>query len=758
MCRGARPRRENVGDRMARLWRAWMASIAAGALAVTGVAGTAAAADEPFTVEVVGALSLPADDGVHDTAEIRVTAEAAATVEIVLLDDGGAVVRSLAPVASLVDAEGDGTHSVVSTVDVDGLVAGDYTVRVRQAGDPDVATTVPLTVAADAGAGLNLAGSAPNVFPHADGYRDSVTFTASVVDPAPGSVPVTGTVAITSGATVVKSWSLSTSIEQTFTWDGRSGGVVVEGDYTVTATGTTADGVEVSDSVGVSVRRTTLQSVSVTSDGGVAPAKDRYRDTVRFTVAGLTSTGQAVPVTGTVRVLYQGKTVKTWSLTTSAPTVLTWDGRTAGGIVAGGYTMTASAKGPEGEARTASVTTTVSPKSLVTISGVVRDGGTVSVKLADPGWGGTPTLTSVRWILDGKDIAGANKPTFVVPKAMIGHKLSVRAAATVLGVKRIGTSEPFSVHLGKTSEESLESKVRSLISTLPGDYTVKVRELDNGRRKVDIGGRADREPASSIKIFIAYAVYKRIDEGTLSYSSEVSSGLTVEQCLRAMIEPSDNYCAVELREKVGMTYLNKLIDAGGYTDTHFWYANGKTKLTSATDLSDLIARLAYGNLLSADSSARFLKLLKTQVWREAIPPGLPNNVVQASKPGSLWTPGGMVETDVAFVWGNKTRYAIAVMGYNGATTGSIVKISELVYTHLQGSFPTAFVYDKRQMVATGTVQLRSGAGSATKLLGTYPEGTNIEVIDSVRNWYDVRVGGKRGWMLNTAMTLRNPLL
>jgi beta-lactamase class A/flagellar hook assembly protein FlgD len=616
------------------------------------------------------------------------------------------------------------------------------------------------SVSASAAGGIDLQATAPDLFPYADGDRDTVTFTTTVLDSRPEALPVDGTVKITAGTTVVKSWNLTGAAEDAFTWDGTSdgGGVVAEGAYTVTAAGATADGAAFSDSVSVTVGRTTLQSVSVTRDGGVAPAKDGYRDAVSFTVAGSSSTGQPIPVTGTVKVVSQGKTVKTWSLTTSAPTVFTWDGRTDGAIVAGTATVTVSAKGPEGVTRTASDAATVSPKSLVTVSGVVRDGGTVSVKLDDPGWGGTPTLASVRWILDGRDIAGANKSTLVVTKAMVGHKLSVRVAATVLGVKRIGTSEPFSVYLGKTSEESLESKVRSLISTLPGDYTVKVRELDNGRRKVDIGGRNDREPASSIKIFIAYAVYKRIDQGTLTYGSKVSSGLTVQQCLRAMIEPSDNYCATELRNKVGMTYLNKLIDDGGYTDTHFWYTGGKTKLTSATDLADLITRVAAGTILSKDSTARFLKLLKTQVWREGIPPGLPDDVVQASKPGSLWTSGGMVETDVAFVWGGKTRYAIAVMGYNGATIPSITKISRLVYTHLQGGFSDAFVYDKQQMVSTGSVQLRSGAGSGSALVATYPSGTKIEVIDSIRNWYYVRVAGKTGWMLNSALTLRNPIL
>jgi len=44
------------------------------------------------------------------------------------------------------------------------------------------------------------------------------------------------------------------------------------------------------------------------------------------------------------------------------------------------------------------------------------------------------------------------------------------------------------------------------------------------------------------------------------------------------------------------------------------------------------------------------------------------------------------------------------------------------------------------------------------MLKTYPKGTKIEVIDSIRNWYYVRVAGKTGWMLNSGMTLRNPLL
>src|SRR3712207_7591949 len=47
--------------------------------------------------------------------------------------------------------------------------------------------------------------------------------------------------------------------------------------------------------------RSALTSVSITKDGEVAPAKDGYRDVATYTVAGVSSTGSAIPVTGTVR-------------------------------------------------------------------------------------------------------------------------------------------------------------------------------------------------------------------------------------------------------------------------------------------------------------------------------------------------------------------------------------------------------------------------------------------------------------------------
>lgn len=620
------------------------------------------------------------------------------------------------------------------------------------------------------GTELTVAASTPSVFPYPDGYRDRVELNSTLTS-ATSAFPASGTVTITSGDAVVQRWDVTltgtesadsetglVSGSHAATWDGTHGGATVPGEYTVTTALTTTDGTELTSTTTVAVVATGLSAVQVTRDADPAPAVDGFRDKVTLTVSSTTTTGAPVPVTGTLRIVHKGATIKSWPLTSSATTKFSWDGRTNGAIVAGSYSVMVTAAGPESAARSASALLNVSAASLAKLSGKVRDGAVLTSTLADPGWGGAPTRVSTQWLLDGKPIKGATKTTLTVTNAMLGHKISVRTTAKVLGTQRTGTSEPALVHPGKTSEVELRKKLEQLIRTLPGDYTVRVREVDGGQRQATFNGPLDREPASTSKVFIAYAVFKKIDEGTLKYTTKLPSGLTVDQCLKAMIEPSDNYCAVELRNKVTMAYMNRLNKAGGYNDTHFWYSGGRTKVTSATDLSALIARLGEGKLLSKASTDKFLHLLKTQVWREAIPAGLPSTVRQASKPGTLWAPGGMVQTDVAFVWGAKTRYSIAVMGYNGATIPSITKISKLVYTHLNGGFSKAFVYDRQQMVSTAKITLRSRAGSSAPVTGTYAKGTKIEVIDSRYNWYLVRIGKKTGWIVNTGITLRNPLL
>jgi beta-lactamase class A len=394
----------------------------------------------------------------------------------------------------------------------------------------------------------------------------------------------------------------------------------------------------------------------------------------------------------------------------------------------------------------------------VAVQGTYRDGGTLTAAVAKVDWGGAATGTAVQWLRDGSAVAGATAAKLRLGSKDVGHRLRVRLTSTVDGQPRTAESAARVVQPGTTSERRLRASLTALLKALPGRYTVEARELDGGHRLVRLSATEHREPASIFKLFVAYGVFTRIDRGTLSYDDRVGSGLTVRTCLRAMIEPSDNYCAQDLRAKVGTAWLNRLLHSHGFTGTTFWYSHGRTKTTTTADVARVLTRLARGQLVSAASSKRFLRLLETQVWREAIPPGLPDGVRQASKPGTLWTPTGLVQTDSAIVWGPRSRYVLVVMGSNGATTHAITRVSKLVYRELEGPIKDAFDYDRQQMRTTGTVVLTAAVSRGSHVLGRFPTGTKVEVVDSIRTRYLVRIAGKVGWIDNARLTLRHKIL
>ncbi|WP_062517636.1 hypothetical protein [Demequina gelatinilytica] len=267
------------------------------------------------------------------------------------------------PIASTTDAPGKAIIPASSLVGGTGTV----TATVQAAEDVELTDSAPLTVRRTAVTSLAVSKSIGTVYPYKDSDRDTVSLTVTPTRTTGASFPSTGSVKITRNGTTVKSWSLTNSKVRTITWDGRIGGKVVPGTYTVTASLKGPEGGKQTASTTVKVAATSVKSVGLKkSVGTVYPAKDSYRDSVAFTVIPASSTGKAIPATGTVKVVKDGKTVKTWTLSTSKKRTLTWDGRVGGAIVPGTYDVIVSVKGPEGSKKTARTTVNVSKKKLVT--------------------------------------------------------------------------------------------------------------------------------------------------------------------------------------------------------------------------------------------------------------------------------------------------------------------------------------------------------------------------------------------------------
>lgn len=147
--------------------------------------------------------------------------------------------------------------------------------------------------------------------------------------------------------------------------------------------------------------------------------------------------------------------------------------------------------------------------------------------------------------------------------------------------------------------------------------------------------------ASLYKLFVAYAVYDKIDRGEITYEQKVpNSSFTVKACLQAMIAASDNECGFELGNLVDWTQLDQKLQNEGYTDTKLDNYDEKgdldgDKKTSARDVAQLLYNLYQGRLVSPESREHFLTILNKQQRDDRLPQGLPQNTDIAHKTGEL---------------------------------------------------------------------------------------------------------------------------
>jgi beta-lactamase class A len=210
------------------------------------------------------------------------------------------------------------------------------------------------------------------------------------------------------------------------------------------------------------------------------------------------------------------------------------------------------------------------------------------------------------------------------------------------------------------------AQIQDLLQTFtqkyPGRVGISVIDLDNG---ASAGVDADDQmvSASVYKIFVAYGIYQKIDAGSLTEKTYVSAtGKTVESCMTAMIEVSDNDCGKALGDIVGWTKLDdqlKLLGLKSTTlDNYDAYGNvSGDKVTSPADVALFLKQLYAGSLVSDSSTAAFIALLKADQLNDWLPSGLPAGTVIAHKTGALYD----YVHDAGIVYGPTGTYIVVIM-------------------------------------------------------------------------------------------------
>lgn len=246
----------------------------------------------------------------------------------------------------------------------------------------------------------------------------------------------------------------------------------------------------------------------------------------------------------------------------------------------------------------------------------------------------------------------------------------------------VATKEPVSTM--PAVDSSLERQLAEWAERQDAEYSIMVRELDGAQRAAGRLQEKHMVPASTYKIFVAYAALKRIEEERYTLETQTRTGSTIRQALEKSIVRSDNEEARGLGFLIGWDNINDMLKDRGFNNTDLDNYDDKGNLldshktTTAADEADFLARLEQRELLNTDHTNLLLDLMKKQIWKERVVAGVPADVTVASKPG--WLPG--IQTDAAIVYGPKSRYVIVILS-NSSDPAPLAALSRLVYSHLQ---------------------------------------------------------------------------
>jgi beta-lactamase class A len=185
-------------------------------------------------------------------------------------------------------------------------------------------------------------------------------------------------------------------------------------------------------------------------------------------------------------------------------------------------------------------------------------------------------------------------------------------------------------------------------------FGIVVKDLKTGET-ASVNPDREMTSASLYKLFVAQRIYQQIDLGQLTYGAAAGggSGRDIDGCLTVMINISDNTCGRALGDILHWGAQNQALAVEGYKETDL----STPQQTSAADVATLFSRLYNGTLVSANSSARFMALLKDQRVNNRLPVGLPAGTVIAHKTGDL----NSYVHDAGIVYGPKTDYLVVAM-------------------------------------------------------------------------------------------------
>lgn len=229
-------------------------------------------------------------------------------------------------------------------------------------------------------------------------------------------------------------------------------------------------------------------------------------------------------------------------------------------------------------------------------------------------------------------------------------------------------------HVYSKTQAGLQALLDDLVAQ-KGDYAISVRQLGGDGWSASSNGTKVYTPASTYKLFVAYALLRRIEAGQMNWNDSAAAGQTVSACFDNMIVNSDNTCAEWFGNRIGWKTITDMIHAVGLSSATSLYTPGGFVAT-ADDEALFLTKLQTGQLLSSDSTNRLLGVMQRQIYRSGIPAGVGSAV--ADKVGFL---DGLLH-DAAIIYAPSGTYVLVVMT-NGSSWAQVADVARQIDNQLQ---------------------------------------------------------------------------
>ena len=239
--------------------------------------------------------------------------------------------------------------------------------------------------------------------------------------------------------------------------------------------------------------------------------------------------------------------------------------------------------------------------------------------------------------------------------------------------------------------QGVVNRLEERVKGYDGVAGVYVRDLEEG---YGYGVRADETffSASIIKVPVMVAVYRKVEQGDLSFSQEVElkeedwaagagwlqweeagTKQTVGDLLLLMMTQSDNVATNALVRMVGGDdHVNGVAQSLGAKDTLLYQkvssergaVPGMDNRTTPRDMATMMQKIADGEAASEKSCGYMIDLMLTNELDWWLDAGLPADVYAANKAGWLY----QVYGDAGIVEHEGRRYTVAILSKHGSAT------------------------------------------------------------------------------------------